>query len=72
MQQIARAPDYRPTRLSTLQQELRHLQEKRQLVESDPSLDGNRRAIEVGYYDWIIRLPMAGSLAHDGMRTHRI
>jgi len=55
VQRVARAPDFRPTRLATLEQELRYLQEKRQQVETDPSLDGDRRAIELGYYDAIIR-----------------
>ena len=55
MQRTAEAPEYRPIRLATLQQELRSLQEKRHQAETDPSLDGDRRAIEVGYYDWIIR-----------------
>ena len=55
MQRSARGPEYRPTRLAALQQELRYLQEKRQQVQADPSLDANRRAIEVRYYDAIIR-----------------
>ena len=54
MPQTARAPDYRPTRLATLRQELRWLQEKRQHVETDPSLDAERRAVEIRYYDAII------------------
>ncbi len=55
MQRPTSVPEYRPTRLATLQQELRSLQEKRQQVETDPSLDADRRAIEVGYYDGILR-----------------
>jgi hypothetical protein len=55
MQRPTSVPEYRPTRLATLQQEIRYLQEKRQQVETDPSLDANRRAIEVGYYNWILR-----------------
>ncbi len=49
------APEYRPARLATLYQELRCLQERHQEVEADPSLDVDRSAIEVRYYDAVIQ-----------------
>jgi hypothetical protein len=49
------AHDFLHSRLARLNHELRLIQEKRQYVETDPSLDGKRRVIHITYYDAILR-----------------
>jgi len=41
------AHDYLSSRLARLKQELNLIQEKRQHVETDPSLDAERRTVEI-------------------------
>lgn len=66
------------SRLTRLNHELRLVKETRQRVATDPSLDAQRQAIYVSYYDAIIRwllegverLEVAPSCA-DGSRSPR-
>jgi hypothetical protein len=54
------AHNFLRSRLARLNHELRLIQEKRQQVETDPSLDAERQAIEVPYYDAILRWLLEG------------
>lgn len=51
---------YLCNRLARLQQELALVQEKRQHVAIDPSLDAERRTIDTTYYDAIIQWLLEG------------
>ncbi len=49
------APDYRPTRLASLQSQVRFHQEHRRQVEADPALPNKLRKMQLAYYHTIIR-----------------
>jgi hypothetical protein len=54
------ARDYLRSRLTGLKRELCYLQEKWQQVATDPSRDTERQAIDIRYYDAIIRWLLEG------------
>ncbi len=54
------AHDYLRRRLARLKEELRLIRNKREHVETDSSLDAERRAVEVRYYDAITRWVLEG------------
>ena len=56
----AETHNYLRSRLTRLTHELRLVQEMRQHVATDPSMDAQRRAIHIRYYDAIIRWMMEG------------
>ncbi len=56
----AEAHDYLRRRLACLKEELRLVQKKREHVETDPSVDAERRAVEIRYYDAITRWVLEG------------
>ena len=54
------AHDYLRRRLANLKHELCLIQDMREYVETDPSLNAERRAIEIRYYDAITRWLLEG------------
>jgi len=59
--------DYFRNRLARLRHELRLIQGTRLRVARDPSLDAQRRAIYVSYYDAIIRWMLEGMERLEGV-----
>lgn len=51
----AEAHDYLHSRITNLKRELRLIEQERQRVEAYPSLDTERQAMYISYYDAIIR-----------------
>jgi hypothetical protein len=48
------SPDYRPQQIASLKQQIGFHQQRREDIEADPTIDNDRKAMELTYHDKII------------------